>query len=261
MNDQQRELLWCLCGPDLLAPHPVPLAELDEWLQRCPAEAIAGHFASLPQRIGRRFERHWSWAMAQLPGWTVHAADRQIQIAGRTLGAPDLLLSGKGETWHIELAVKFYLCHPARDGLQASDWLGPGTNDRLDRKLHRVHTHQLHLLQRPDVQQWLREQRLPLPTRYAAILKGVLFQNWKQPQRTPGEIQPAGRWCHLDDLPEALTSAQLLRRGQWLGGHGDCRLLSEQSLYSAVAEHLQHTGSAQLSSQNVRWFVVPNQWP
>lgn len=258
MNDQRRELQWCLRGPDLLAPHPVPLTGLDDWLESCPAETIAAHFAALPSRIGRRFERHWAWAMGHLPGWTVHAADRQIALEGRTIGAPDLLLSGLGETWHIELAVKFYLSDPNKDGTCASDWLGPGTNDRLDLKLNRLHTHQLTLLKRPIVRQWLRDQDLPLPTRYAVIIKGVLFQHWKQPRKGPGVINPAGRWCRIDELPDILSSATLLHRGQWLGGHSEQENLSGDALYTSVAAYIQHKGPAQLLHENIRWFVVPN---
>ena len=124
-----------------------------------------------------------------------------------------------------------------------------------------LHTHQLMLLQRPDVQRWLQEQRLPLPTRYVPVLKGVLFQHWRHPRRTPGEILPAGRWCRIDELPDALTSATLLQRRQWLGGHNGCRILEDHSLYAAVADKLRQTGSAQLSYENTRWFVVPNDWP
>ena len=261
MNDRRRELLWCLRGPDLLAPHPVPLAGLDAWLERCPAALIDAHFATLPSRIGRRFERHWAWAMSHLPGWSVHAADRQITLQGRTVGAPDLLVSRHGEVWHVELAVKFYLCQPGTDGSNATDWLGPRTNDRLDRKLQRVYSHQLALLKQPAARQWLREQGLPEPTRYTLILKGVLFHHWKQRPMGPGEILPAGRWCRLDELPEALDSAQLLDRSQWLGGYSECNLLQGKSLKTMVGDSVQSTGSAQLSRQNIRWIVVPNDWP
>ncbi|MFT5680248.1 MAG: hypothetical protein ACI8RZ_001154 [Myxococcota bacterium] len=261
MSDPRRELAWCLLGPDLLRVNPLPLPGLTAWLDSLSDEAIEAHFDGLPDQLGRRFERHWEWAFSQRPSWSVHAADVQIILDGRTLGAPDLLLSHGDTAWHVELAVKFYLCRPGKTGWETSHWAGPRGNDRLDRKLSRLQEHQLPLLQRPGVQQWLVDRGLPIPTRQAAIIKGILFEHWIQQTTGPAEIRPAGCWCWQSELLEAVPAADVLRHEMWLGDATDAVSLTGQSLVYAVEHHVNTSGSVQLWAQNKRWFVVPDGWP
>lgn len=261
MPDPRAELTWCLLGPDLLRPSPLPLPSLPRWLNELPDSVIAAHFDGLPSQLGRRFERHWEWAIAQQPGWTVHASDLQIILDRRTLGAPDLLLSHAEDTWHVELAVKFYLCRPGKSGREMSHWAGPKGNDRLDRKLSRLENHQLPLLGRPEVQAWLAERGLPAPTRQSALLKGILFDRWNQPTQGPGQEVPAGRWCWQGELLEVLSEARVLRHEMWLGDVTDSAVHTDNSLAAAVADHVNTSGTAQLWAQNRRWFVVRDGWP
>ncbi len=269
--DPRAELAWCLTGPDLLAPSPLPLAGLTAWLQAQPDAAIHAHMATLPRQLGRRFERHWAWAMARQPDWTLHAADLPIVVAGRTLGAPDLLMAHQGTqahqtamrragvVWH-ELAVKFYLCRPGADGRRTTSWVGPGGNDRLDRKLDRLRTHQLPLLKTPEARAWLSDHGLPEPDRVIAMLKGILFSHWRDEPVGPGPTPPAGRWCRLSELPQALESASLLHRGMWLGDTSDATHCTGDSLLRAAEAQVGLLGYTQLIDQSRRWFVVPDEW-
>ena len=126
------------------------------------------------------------------------ASGIELRAEGRTLGELDLLVSGEGEVWHLELAVKFYLCAPGRPGDAWSDWIGPNGRDRLDRKLDRMRDHQLPLGQSEHARSHLAALGLPAPTRSAAVLHGVRFILAR-----PGAC--AGRWCTVAERPEART--------------------------------------------------------
>lgn len=249
------ELRWCLLGPALCStelPLLPPIPGLAAWLEG--ADLTPQHHA--PSRLGRRFESHWAWALDGLPGWRLLAHEQQLQHGGRTLGAPDLLASHGEAIWHIELAVKFYLCQRGASGDARSDWVGPAGVDRLDRKLDRMRTHQLPLLERPEARAALRALGLPLPTHRGAVLRGVLFSHWQR-----DHPQAAGRWCGLDALPAALSCARLLHRREWLGASPSGPLLSGSALIDAVtAEH--ERGPAQLSTpEGQRWMVVSSASP
>ena len=249
------ELRWCLLGPVLLStdlPLLPLLPELSAWLES--ADLTPQHHA--PSRLGRRFESHWAWALGGLPGWQLLAHEQQLRHGGRTLGAPDLLARHGEAIWHIELAVKFYLCQRGASGESLSDWVGPAGVDRLDRKLDRMRTHQLPLLERPEARDAMRALGLPLPTHRGAVLRGVLFSHWLQ-----DHPRAAGRWCGLSALPEALSCARLLHRREWLGASPAGPLLSGSALVDAVTTEHQR-GPAQLSTpEGQRWMVVSSTSP
>ena len=252
----RREREWCLSGPDLLCAPPAPLAAVWAGVRHAAGETLPAPHS----RLGRRFEQHWAWALRRHPDWTVHAVDRQIRHARITLGAPDLLVSGPGGVWHIELAVKFYLCRQGLDGADPASWHGPGRNDRLDRKLHRLSTHQLPLLGHPAAQRWLSDSGFPTPTLRFGLFKGVLFSHWRKPTAGPGTSPPAGRWCHLRDLTAAVTRARVLSRQMWLGNTDNTPFLTGHALLSTVKQSIQDNSNTQLLTDTHRWFVMPDDW-
>ncbi|HCH62568.1 MAG: hypothetical protein CL927_14845 [Deltaproteobacteria bacterium] len=249
------ELQWCLHGPDLLAHSGLPLFRWPA-SQRAAHETLPPTPEPLHHRLGRRFEQHWQHAFTQLPGWTVLGAGIQIQSAGRTLGELDLLVTSEGEVWHLELAVKFYLCAPGHSGDILSDWIGPNGRDRLDRKLARMRDHQLPLGQSDPARDTLQALGLPAPTRSAAVLNGIRFSHWQAPHS-----DVAGRWCSVRDLPAAVPEGRVLSRPEWLG-HAPTAQDDWQSgpaLLHAVAI-AGRRGPAQLvDPSGVRWLAMPGQ--
>lgn len=258
LSARRAELAWCLQGPPLLddarIPHfPLP-AGLSAWLSEAPLD----NMPAAPHRLGRRFESRWRWALGALPGWEVLAHNLAIrdEAGTRTLGAPDLLVSDGRDTWHLELAVKFYLCRPDRSGEAWADWVGPSTGDRLDKKLSRLLTHQLPLLSRPEARAALAAQGLPAPTRTAAILRGVLFAHWQQAPHPHAR----GRWCRFSALPQALPAGQLLERAAWLGATSRSPWREGPALVEAVRDELTR-GHAQLrDADGMRWMVTADTW-
>ena len=247
------ELQWCLHGPDLLADCGLPLFV---W----PASQHADRVALPPtpeplhDRLGRRFEQHWQHAFTQLPGWTVLGTGIQIRTTGRTIGELDLLVAGEDEIWHLELAVKFYLCAPGRSGAALSDWIGPSGRDRLDRKLDRMGGHQVPLGRSEHAKRTLDALGIPTPTRSAAVLNGVRFSHWQAPHHNV-----AGRWCAVHALPAAVPVGRVLSRPEWLGfapaAEHDWK--SGRALLDAVAA-AGRRGPAQLvDPEGVRWLAMP----
>ncbi|MEL6342942.1 MAG: DUF1853 family protein [Myxococcota bacterium] len=247
---------WCLTGPDVLA-------DLDDIPRFPPIERPlppAGGPLSGP--LGRRFEQRWRAYFDHHPDWTVLAADQPIRDGGRTLGAPDLIVARGAAVWHLELAVKFYLCRPDRSGAALADWVGPSVRDRLDKKVTRTRTHQLPLLDQPAAKTWLQARGLPTPTHRGAVMKGVLFahaDSLRHPEMAAA--QPAGQWCTLEMLSSMVPEASVLTRDQWLGAPPP-KPQSGAALHAAVAAALAaHPSHAvQLSASGRRWFVVGPRW-
>jgi hypothetical protein len=248
------EWRWCLFGPDLLANPGLPLFR---WSPD--QEALLDSLEPPPQpllrRLGRRFEQHWHHAFATLPGWRVHGEGIQIRLQGRTLGELDLLVEGDGEVWHLELAVKFYLCLRGQSGDAWSDWVGPGGRDRLDRKLERMGTHQLQICETTEARAILEELSLPSPTRSAAILRGVRFADWQAPR-----ADAEGRWCTLSEVDTALPRARVLTRTEWLGfGDGPAAdWLHGPALRAAILHQGAHHAVQTVDPNGTRWLVMPD---
>lgn len=250
-------LHWCLLGPDLLRPAPERPRFPD------PSPPFPPHTPLEIRRLGRRFEARWQAYFSTHPDWTLLAADPQIRgQQGRTLGAPDFLVQRGEEVWHVEIAVKFYLCRPEASGAEMAHWIGPSGPDRLDRKVERLVTHQLPLLDRPESHAWLNARGLPTPTHRGVVLKGILFSPWRRPAtRQPwmAEGQPRGRWCVLPELRDVIPRASVLSRSHWLGAAPEGPL-EGRALISAVEEQLQERGPTQLWDGAHRWFVMMPGW-
>lgn len=242
----REEMHWCLLQAPQLSLPGLPSPPRVEGLAALLAGAELDTTRALPMRIGRRFEAHWQWAFEHLPDWDLLAHNCQIRDGKRTLGAPDLLVRNQRDVWHIELAVKFYLCHPERSGDAPEDWVGPSVRDSLSRKLERMKTHQLPLLQGATAQAALRAQGLPLPTQTAAIVRGILFSHWQQPHP-----QAVGRWCWQRELP--LLEVLPLSRQEWLGA-------TPQASWGPAPQAV--SGPTQVMARDSRrWMIVPDRWP
>ncbi|MCT1279867.1 DUF1853 family protein, partial [Pseudomonas aeruginosa] len=103
---------------------------------------LAAWLAQWPrQRLGLYYEHLWQFALEQAPDVRLIAANLPVRDGGHTLGELDLLLRDDDGIHHLELAIKLYLGPQSGPG----DWLGPGGQDRLSRKLEHLCRHQLPL--------------------------------------------------------------------------------------------------------------------
>lgn len=291
-----RDLAWCCLSPPLLAglPSTQVLPQLDPqledhlwpWLYQLDKQPEA--LVNLIQqrkstRLGLYYETLWQFYFMQHPEWELLAYNQQIYHQGVTLGAFDFLCQRDGEYWHIETAVKFYLCAATADDA-ASDWhqwIGPNKSDRLDLKLTHLQKHQLHLPQNPIAQEWL-ETHFPQTNhwRSALCLQGYFFNADESQQ--PDLAHPyycRGSWLALDDFLQLTVDIsswrwQLLERHQWLspGQTDDPKKLLDTAQLKAIAiaklegENRPLLVAAMRAWGNVwqeekRYFLVPNNWP
>ncbi|MBF3109192.1 DUF1853 family protein, partial [Pseudomonas aeruginosa] len=117
---------------------------LAAWLreQERQPQHLAAWLAQWPrQRLGLYYEHLWQFALEQAPDVRLIAANLPVRDGGHTLGELDLLLRDDDGIHHLELAIKLYLGPQSGPG----DWLGPGGQDRLSRKLEHLCRHQLPL--------------------------------------------------------------------------------------------------------------------
>lgn len=77
---------------------------------------------------------------------------KNIQINGKaeTIGEIDTVLRYKNTIYHVEITYKVYLYDPNISEDPMECWIGPNRWDRLMKKLHRIRSHQLPLLHRPE---------------------------------------------------------------------------------------------------------------
>ncbi|HCN63223.1 MAG TPA: DUF1853 domain-containing protein [Pseudomonas sp.] len=295
-HPEVRDLAWVILAPPMLSqtpwPQRHPLAgsgwvqapdQLEHWLRALDqhSEPLQQWLAlSTTRRLGRYYERLWQFAVEHAPGVELIAANLPIRLGGHTLGELDLLLRDRDGVHHLELAIKLYLGPQQADGRAPGNWLGPGSNDRLDRKLKHFSQHQLPMSNRPESREIL--ARLDIQTFTASLwLGGYLLYPWPGHALPPAGAHPQhlrGRWLHQRDWPAFIHQSaegcwQPLPRHAWLApAHATPEgLWSKQQLDVWLAElHLQ--APAQLMVRLVengsgdweeaeRLFLVSDLWP
>ncbi|MCO6059432.1 DUF1853 family protein [Pseudomonas sp. MOB-449] len=291
-----RDLAWALLSPPLLsqppwrqrhplsasgwASHPERLADWLHRLDRQP-DALDHWLAQAPnRRLGLYYERLWQFALSQAPDVELLAANLPIRIAGQTLGELDLLLRDAEGVHHLELAIKLYLGPRHGDGGSPSQWLGPGSHDRLDLKLEHLSQHQLPLSSSPESRQAL-DQLDAQPASAELWLGGYLFYPWPGTCTAPQGANPLhlrGHWLRQNELDDFLDQTmegcwQPLPRQAWLAPAAcDADACWSEERFRQWREQLEPGSPARLLVRLVpdgqgtwqeaeRVFVVSDRWP
>jgi hypothetical protein len=234
-----RDLAWVILSPPMLAktqwPQRHPLSGSD-WVQHPEAlevfltqldrdDSALGDWLSRSstRRLGLYYERLWHFAIQHAPGVEMLATNLPIRGEGRTLGELDMLLRDRQGVHHIELAIKLYLGPQGASGADPANWLGPGSQDRLDLKLAHLDQHQLPMSSRPESTAILAARGVE--TFSASLwLGGYLFYPWPGVAASPRGVNPehlSGHWLHQKDWPAYAAHSpegrwQLLPRPSWL---------------------------------------------
>lgn len=271
----RRDYLWACSAPSLMRA----AAPSFDSLLACPAIATVPPGASSRRRLGLYYEDLVAALLKDtLAPEPVHRNVQCVQ-GGITAGEFDFLYRSAGQWFHLETAVKFYLC--CGDGGALSDFVGPGRRDRLDIKWQRLQQHQLALASHPAGKAALDRLGIELPQPHL-LMPGYLFYRAGQ-NRLSSALHPdisaehlRGWWLPLGELERLHTGTEhryaLVPKLGWLPPAR--REYSDTLNWRGLRAHLlQQPGPilvAQLSRLNLegapcwgetgRGFVVPDDW-
>lgn len=273
-----RDLYWLLASPyplnplhssfrlfpedvlrDLLDQHLVFIQELDE----NPAEFITFLSTKPTRRLGIYAERLMAFFFRESPLVNLITHSFQLIRDGETKGEIDFIIEWKGELYHIELAVKYYLGYENLHDF--NNWIGPSGNDTLGKKLERVFSRQLPLINEPEVQELIAGR----PISSYLFLKGKFFCNKSIADR-PTWLNPSaqrGLYYRVESaLPEFLTANhQQLIRPNWMSDLIDLKSenLRPIDIENIELQILEYGGIHCVPSpkSNETCFIVLNTWP
>jgi len=171
---------------------------------------------NLQQKLGHLYEDALAVLLESTPRYDVLAQGLPIrQDAGHTLGELDYLLRDlvSERTIHLELAVKFYLAVETESGLRLP---GPDARDHYFRKLEKMRSHQLVLLDKVDkfrdlLPEPFREQEIDVQQ----LVHGCIFNHVQATAPVQAEFfNPNGRrgkWLHVGECAEYFGENKLLK--------------------------------------------------
>ncbi len=291
-----RDLAWCCINPPMLQLSGIihsptstkASAELWHWLanvdqQHQALEQLLNKRKST--RLGLYYETLWRFYFEQRPEWELLAYNQQIHENGITLGAFDFLCRQGQDFWHLEMAVKFYLCtaETAEEAHNWNSWIGPNKSDRLDIKLHHLNTHQLPLDQQPAAVSWLQEHFPQVQSWHRGICLQGYFFNRGQTHK-PAQLHPDNhihRWFRLTEFAELVENTGdncwlILERHQWLAPaqlEDQQHALTSKTLMQqlevqiktwrrpAIVAALAYWPEDKIWQEASRYFLVPDDWP
>ena len=301
-TQEVRDLAWACFSPPLLVTSQLaddgqniancglPLtAQRRAWLEALDRDATAllQHLSiQRSHRLGVYFEHLWHFFLAHDPVVDLVAHNLPVRDGGRTLGEFDCIYycHERQRHFHLELAVKFFLSHRQTTGAEHashwSEWLGPNTDDRLDRKVEHLMQHQIQLGSHPLAQQRLQALGIVELAREVEI-KGYLFQAQADPLPAPYGFNPEQHLskhvrigllsAHLATL-HAIAPGRymILDKSRWLSpvltsadsGLEAGQLVSELEARLARDERPQLVAAIDNNgSESRRFFVTAQHWP
>ena len=292
-----RDLAWCCFSAPMMRELPgsnatiLPLTNDSLWpwliaLDQQP-DALIEHIARIKStRLGIYYETLWHFYFSNHPEWELLQHNLQVERNGITLGAFDFLCRRGSEYWHIETAVKFYLCNATstEDARHWHHWIGPASHDRLDVKLARMRQHQLHLHQTMEAKAQL-EKLYPEVSQWKTGLcvQGYLFSPAKTDYSPAfsSEYHGRGYWWHLQDFVQYQREHSqiewiVLERQQWLSPVqiNDKERVKIADLLAQLQQQVDEMKRPLLLAalkkvnpadnywqEEWRAFVVPDHWP
>ena len=174
-NCYTTEQQWLLQSPMLMQPSSM----LDglTWLQSLNIQPPLFEHPTTeepPRRLGIYYEQLVNNILKKSRQLIDIHKNIQVFEDNRTIGEFDFLcVDQKGETHHLECAIKFYLCDGAGD--QLHHYVGPNRRDRLDRKWGQLTGRQIMLGLHPAAVHTCQSLGVPTPDHCHILIQGYLF--------------------------------------------------------------------------------------
>ena len=287
-----RDLHWALTSPLLMSGECV----VDPSLRQSQAAKYQGILREFDRRgsaldrahaevrstsLGTYFEALVATWIDEIPTTRLAATNWQVYGGGgRTVGEFDLLFERGRQPWHWELAVKFYLGHPAEDG--QFRWHDPNCRDRLDRKWAKMRGQQLRLAEHGAARRALETLGFDRDPISRALIAGYLFV----PLESKFDVTfgpdinrraPRGWWCwrsglsqYRDNLdPRGERRWMTVAKPRWLS---PVRASDEDRLFEfdEFCDRLSSRNAVMVAGlerdefgwvEDTRGFVVHDDWP
>lgn len=198
--------------------------------------------------------------------------DDHVQVFDRnqiTLGEMDYILWDvrTQQLIQLELAVKFYLGVTTADGWK---FPGPDPHDNWQRKLERMRTHQLSLVQRTEAKALLRELWGSADINIRQLIYGCIFYplgvaDCPLPESVRADCRK-GRWLYATDWERFfadISDVCMIPKPLWpVTMTAPLReSLPRQSVAELHAASIQRCVMFVLPNSEEPYFLVPNSWP
>ncbi|MGF1724167.1 DUF1853 family protein [Photobacterium nomapromontoriensis] len=237
--------------PPLLAGHPFIADPF--WLEKFASHAVVPESITYQgnHRLGFFYQWLWQQLIIHHPHYELVAEEIQLHVDGKTVGAIDFLVTNSltGQLEHWEVAIKFYLA-------LGNSWPGPNAQDNLDKKAHRMLTHQLMLSHHSAYQQQLHHY-YGQPAVKRLIMQGRLFFSTNKSNiGSDITINPSastGQWCYAAD--SAHLTLQAIAKTDWIAPPPYSALCA-----TPVLTTISHPTMA-VAPDDTIWFVMPDNWP
>lgn len=264
------DLLWILKTPSLVGVDDDKVISGVDWLNA--AERISSVEPVMGNPTSTRLGLYYENLVNLLINKRIQPIElkRNIQVIKNliTIGEYDFLGRVDAYDFHLECAIKFYLC--VGDGGQLSDFIGPNKRDRLAIKYQRMRDHQLQLSETSAGQATCKALNIH-PTKKIMLLQGYLFYHLDQAASTlqlAAEINPLhqkGWWIRQNEyrkLSDQFNYA-VLQKPYWLSPRPE-----KLATYHEFIKGICHYDRPQLicrfdkitGNEVDRGFIVPNLW-
>lgn len=176
----------------------------------------------------------------------------QIIENKKTLGEVDFVIKWKERVFHIECAVKFYLCVHSKDINDLHNWIGPACKDDLGRKMEKVKEHQLPIISSLQYDNLLN----PYEIESFLFLKGKLFVN-QEVSCVWVNSNLLGDYVYLHTIDS--LNLDLLTKPFWLSIQCESSQSENATVFSKGA--LLKRAELVMKSGSTPFFIVPEDWP
>ncbi len=219
---------------------------------------------NLQQKLGYLYEDALAVMLNATPAYDL--VSRGIQIrkeAGHTLGELDFLARdlASDRLIHLELAVKFYLAVETEDGLLLP---GPDARDNYYRKLEKMRSHQLVLVEK--YRDLLPEEFQNETIVVEQLVHGCIFDHIHASKPVETEfLNPNGRrgkWLHVNDCVEYFgtdTRLEIIPKPLW---PVPLEILEGVELETwEMDPAMDRCVMVRTDTQKIPYFIAPNGYP